>query len=343
MSRVAKSNKPTTMDAVLARIKETYRQMTPTYQAVAQYVLDHHQELAFASVARIGELTGISPATVVRFSDHLGLSGYSELQTLAQQSLRRGMDTVSQLQRTARRSDPHSLLALALRSDISNLERTLDSVSDQSFIHALELLASARTIHLIGLRSTFGLVRHFEFYLGWIGRDANVLRPGIGDLPEQILKVGSNDACVALSFRRYTRDTVEILRAVRKIGAKAVALTDSELSPIAEESDVTLPISVHFPAFYESRVAVLSVMNALVFGIALADRKRTLASLRRHEEAWSANDTYVNENFRFRLSEEIRAFAATDPRTMLTLRGRIKRHGKRQPLASNPKQRTGLR
>jgi len=312
------------MDAVLARIKETYRAMTPTFRAVAQYVLDHHHELAFASVAKIGELTRISPATVVRFADHLGLSGYTELQTLARQALRQEMNTVSQLRRTARQSDPHSLLALALRSDISNLERTLDMVADETFIRALEVLASARTIHLIGLRSTFGLVRHFEFYLGWIGRNANVLRPGIGDLPEQILKVGPRDACLALSFRRYTRDTLEILRAVRKTGAKTVALTDSDLAPIAEESDVALSISVRFPAFFESRVAVLSVMNALVFGIALADRKGTLAALRRHEEAWSVNNTYVDENFRPHLSAEIRAFAATDPRAMLMLRGKAR-------------------
>ena len=190
-----------------------------------------------------------------------------------------------------------------------NLEQTLDRVSEKTFAQALDILARARCIHLIGLRSTFGLVRHFESYLDWIGRKAQVLRPGIGDLPEQIMRIQPGDACIGFSFRRYTRETVEIFNAVRNAGALTIAMTDSELSPLADHADVTIVVPVHFPAFFESRVAALSIMNALVFGIALANRQQTLEALRRHEEAWSAHDTYFSESFRARFQAEIEAFA----------------------------------
>jgi DNA-binding MurR/RpiR family transcriptional regulator len=303
----------TTMDTVLSRIRETYRDMTPTCRVAADYVLEHHKELAFASVARIGKLAGISPATIVRFAEHLGLAGYSELQALARAALRQEVDTVSQLKRSSRDSEPSSLLAATLRADMANLERTLDQVSDATFTTAVEWLAGATTVHLVGLRSTYGLVRHLAFYLDWIGRNPKVLQPGIGDLPEQIMKVKPGDVCVALSFRRYTRDTIEIFRAARRAGAKTIALTDSELSPLAEHADLTLAISVQFLTFFESRVAVLSIMNALVYGIALADRNHTLEALQGHETAWLANGTYANEHFRTRFKAEIAAFAATEP------------------------------
>jgi DNA-binding MurR/RpiR family transcriptional regulator len=301
--------RPASMESVLERIRTNYPKMTPSYRALASYVLEHHQELAFASATQVARTAGASPASVVRFADHLGLSGYTQLQALARDSLRRQVNTVSQLRRTSRDRDPHSVLRTALQADIGNLEQSLRRISDKTFARAVDILAKARTIHLIGLRSTFGLVRHFEFYLGWIGRYANVLQPGIGDLPEQIMRVSSQDACVGFSFRRYTRDTVDIFTAAGNAGAITIAITDSELSPLAERAKLTLAIPVQFPAFFESRVAVLSVMNALVFGIALATRRDTLRNLQQHEDAWLKYDTYVNEDFRTRLDADVAAFA----------------------------------
>jgi DNA-binding MurR/RpiR family transcriptional regulator len=160
------------------------------------------------------------------------------------------------------------------------------------------------------LRSNFGLIQHFDFFLGWIGRRTNVLRPGIGEVPEQLMRVKPGDACVALSFRRYAKGTVEILKGVRKAGAKVIAMTDSELAPIAEDADATLVLPVDFPSFFQSHVAVLSLMNALIRGVAERDREFTLEALRRHETAWLANGIYVNGNIRARLKAEIDAFAA---------------------------------
>jgi DNA-binding MurR/RpiR family transcriptional regulator len=172
------------------------------------------------------------------------------------------------------------------------------------------MLAAARTVHLIGLRSTHGLVQHFAFYLGWIGHSARILAPGIGDLPEQLLAVAPGDVAVAFSFRRYTRETVEIFAAAKAAGASTIAISDSALSPLAQNADLTLAIPVEFPAFFESRTATLCIINALVLGIALTRRRETLAALKRHEGAWSANATYTNADFLRRFTADVAAFDA---------------------------------
>ena len=41
------------MASVLERIRHSYRDMTPTNRVLAEYVIEHHQELAFASAARV--------------------------------------------------------------------------------------------------------------------------------------------------------------------------------------------------------------------------------------------------------------------------------------------------
>jgi DNA-binding MurR/RpiR family transcriptional regulator len=307
----SKDDEQPSLTSVLDRIKRAYPQMTPTYQAVAEYMLAKPQDLAFASTSAIAKRAGTSPATVVRFADHVGLSGFAELQGIARSSLRREIDTVSQLKRTARRHDARSVLQTSIHADINNLERVLEQISEDNFMRAVAAVAGAGTTHLVGLRSTFGLVLHFEFYLSLIGCRTNVLKPGIGDLPEQIMCVGKKDVCIIVSFGRYARDAIEIFKAAKARGATTVAITDSELSPPAQHADLVLVVPVEFPAFFESRVALLTLINALVFGVALADRRRTMKSLKAREQAWRDHKTYLREDVGRPFTPESEAFAGT--------------------------------
>lgn len=302
-----------TIGDILDVIRARYQDMTPAYRGIANYVMDHHHELAFASAARVASLAGSSAATVVRFAESLGLSGFTALQAAARKGLQGEVNTVARLERALEQPDSVSLYEAALRADIANLESMLSRRPFDTFEDAVTLLASARRIHLVGLRSTYGLVRHFESYLSWIGRSACLLTPGIGDLPEQLLGVEAGDVCVAISLRRYTRATLQIAEAAKSNGAAVLAITDSELSPLSALARTTLLVPVQFPAFFESKTGVLSVMNALLLGLAYADRQRTLTALKRHERSWLGQETYVHEGFRPRLIAHLEALAAGDP------------------------------
>jgi DNA-binding MurR/RpiR family transcriptional regulator len=281
--------------------------MTPTYRRIAEYVIQHHQELAFAPASRVASTVGSSAATVVRFANFLGLSGYAELQSLVRNEIRNGPDTVAELERAIQRRGQSSILRNSLRADIKNLEAMVVSEQDETFEKIVNELSAAPTIHLAGLRSNNGLIRHFASYLGWIGRSANIVEPGVGDLPEQFMRIKEGDACLGLSCRRYARSSLEIFSHARELGATTIALTDSELSPLVEHAAQSLIIPVHFPAFFESKVAILSVMNALLFGLALANRKRTIKSLLDHETHWVRDNIYINESF-LKLKADIEVF-----------------------------------
>jgi DNA-binding MurR/RpiR family transcriptional regulator len=294
--------------AVLDKIRESHRNMTPTYQRIAQYVNDHHEDLAFASSAQVAAAVGSSAATVVRFAMALGLSGYAELQALVRREIRNGTDTVAELEHAIKNDDHSSILQNLLRADITNLEVMAASGQDQTFNKMVTALAEAPTIHLLGLRSSNGLMRHLALYLGWIGRSASVIEPGIGDLPEQFMLLQPHDVCLGLSCRRYVRSSVKIFARIRELGVRTIALTDSELSPLIEHAVHALIVPVRYPAFFESKTAILSVMNALLFGLALVDRERTIASLKEHEVKWVAHNTYFNESF-MKLKADIEVFA----------------------------------
>jgi DNA-binding MurR/RpiR family transcriptional regulator len=272
--------------AAIERIKANYNGMSQTDKALAAYVLEHHREIAFSSVARVGRAVKLSPATVVRFANHLGLSGYAELQSLARQALRAEVDTVSKLQNISSQSTPQSLFHEVLQADVNNLQLATRSISDEVFVKTVKTLASAETIYVVGLRSTFGLAHHAAHMFNEIGRSARLLQPGIGDLPEQLMNISSRDVCVGVSLVRYATQTLSILETARGRGAAIITITDSEVSPPAVMSDINLVVPVESPAFFESKVAAFSVLSALVLSVAIETRESTLDALRRRELEW---------------------------------------------------------
>ncbi len=305
-----KSQPNKTMDDLIFVSRQKFADMSPSFRNIATYVVDHRRELAFVSAARVGALTGSSAATVVRFGEYLGLTGFAELQSIAQADLYAEVNTVSMLESTVRTFEPASLLATAIRADIANLEAMLTELQAEEFENAVAMLNEARRIYLVGLRSSFGLMLHLQAYLSWIGRTVVVLKPGVGDLPDQLMDIGHADVCVAFSQRRYARATVEIAKSVKDKGARILGITDSPVSPIACLSDEHLLVPVDFPTFFDSKTAAMTMMNALIFGLAVADRARSLAALKRLEEVWYDQKTYVNyESFRARLAENVAAFA----------------------------------
>ncbi|MBI2160943.1 MAG: MurR/RpiR family transcriptional regulator [Candidatus Rokubacteria bacterium] len=284
--------------------------MSPAYRRLADYFVERPYELAFLSAADLGRSLRLSAATVVRFAESLGLRGYSDLRAILRAGLRHEFSTVVRLERTSRASGGESLLRRSLGADIANLERTGELVADPAFQRAVDILSKARVVHFVGLRSTLGLAHVFSFYLDMIGRPTRVIVPGVGDLVEQLLGVRPEDAGVAISFRRYTRQTVEVFREVERAGASTVAITDSELSPLAEFADVCLCVGVRFPSFFESFVGALGLINGLLTGIALARPRETREALRRREAAWAQANTYLDGAFPGGFRTRVEAFEA---------------------------------
>src|SRR5207244_86417 len=133
----------------------------------------------------------------------------------------------------------------------------------------------------------------FAFNLDLIGRHARVLSLGVGDLPEQLLQMRAGDACLAITFLRYSAQIREVLEHARMIGTPIIGITNSELLYVAEYADILLPVAVKYPSIQESRVAALSVINSLTTGIALLHPKATAESMRRHEAMWAKMNTYL--------------------------------------------------
>ena len=127
-------------------------------------------------------------------------------------------------------------------------------------------------------------------------RLANMLvQNGIGDVFEEIARIGSDDVLVGISFPRYSTRTLECMRFARQNGAQVIGLTDGDMSPLRDASDVCLCASTDMASFVDSLAAPLSVINALIVSVGLSRRDDLAAHFRRLEGIWNAHSVYIDK------------------------------------------------
>ena len=61
------------------KIQDAYDSLSPRFQRLAQYILENTLDVGFMTATELGSRVSVDPATVVRFAQELGYTGYREL------------------------------------------------------------------------------------------------------------------------------------------------------------------------------------------------------------------------------------------------------------------------
>lgn len=281
------------MNSLERRLRDAYATLSRNQRTLAEYIAERPDEAAFLTAVELGHRVGVSESTVVRFASAIGLSGYPQLQRAIQEQLKQRLSTVERM-RVGRSEvqQPGDLVRAVWANDVANIHRTYEGLDRDDFDAAVHMLAAARRVYVIGLRTSACVAVLLTTALHYVGIEAHHVDMGHGDFWERLDRAGPDDVVVGMSVPRYTRWTTDMLRHVRREGLRTIVLTDSPMSPLAEFADVTLPAATDFNAFIESFAAPLSLVNALVLGVALHDEGRTLESLRRRETLWRERGLY---------------------------------------------------
>ena len=269
------------------------RKLTPSQARVAEYVLREPDEVVFLSAVELSRRLGLSDATIIRLAQALGFSGFSEFKNHLRSKLMARLDTVSRLKQSATRiRSVADVLPNVCRADLSNLKTLAETISLDTFCRVVEELHGRDRIHIIGLRSAHTLAVFLTSAMRYLGREVHLVVPGAGDIWADLGRPDADSLLVAMSFPRYTSLTVEVTEYFREAGAAIISLTDSSQSPIAQLADYALFCPYRIESHMESFVAPLSLLNALVSGVAFLDGEKSISGLRRMEELWESRGIY---------------------------------------------------
>jgi len=275
-----------------ARLRRQLTHAGSAQRRIAAYVLAHADDVAFSSASDLASACGASAATVVRFAQGLGFSGFPAFRQALQLTLRARLSLPERLERRPRPSDddPQARARASLALDARLLGHAADTVGAATLVSIAEQLTRARHVHVVGLRGSSALADLLGLLLRKAGLDARSHTCGDVTLFDELRHLDEADVMVVFSFARYARRATDALELARGRAASTIAITDSPLSPPARAAERALVVGVASLAFQHSYVAAVAVINALLALVTLADEARTMASLADFERVLPADE-----------------------------------------------------
>lgn len=278
---------------LLEKINSQYSDFSKGQKRIADYIKNHCAEAAYMTAQGLGEAAEVSESTVVRFAIELGFDGYPELHRAMQETLRVSLTSVQRMEVANTRYTEENVLDTVLNADAERIRLTLDSIDRKAFSDAVDAIAEAGKVFVLGMRSSYSLAEFVQYNLGLILPNVQLVHnAGGSEIFEHLMSIGKGDVLIAISFPRYSKRIVNAVDFANDQGARVVSITDSEASPIAGGAYAPLYCAGDMASFADSLVAPMSVINALLAAIGFKKKEQVTDSLRRLEEAWDKYNVY---------------------------------------------------
>ncbi len=282
---------------LLVRIDAKMNTFSKGQKLIAEFIEQHYDRAAFLTASKLGELVGVSESTVVRFATELGYSGYPELQKAMQEMIKDKLTSVQRIEVTAAKIGDGNVLDTVLNQDIQKIRRTLEETSREDFENAVNAIISAENIYIFGVRSASSLANflgyYFDLILGNVHIVTNSSRSG---MYEALLRISEKDAIVGISFPRYSRTAAEAMNFAKSRGASTIAITDSMLSPLAQNSESVLVARSDMASVVDSLVAPLSLINALIVATVIKKKDEVKETFEILENVWNEQGVYTSSH-----------------------------------------------
>jgi DNA-binding MurR/RpiR family transcriptional regulator len=272
------------MTDLVHRLEAHAATLPPAERRVAEVVAADPGVAAFATVAELGRRASTSGATVVRLAERLGYDGWVGLQAVARAGLDQQLRPATERIREATSGD---VLSETAEREADNVRRTLAGVDRAAFETAIGHLADPkRAVHVVAGDAEAGIGSFLADALDLLRPHVHRVSGSPTAVARHLAHAQRGDIVVAVDLRRYERWVLDAASLAADGGAVVVAITDSVLSPLAQQASVTFVVRAEGAGPFDSHVGTLALVNALVSGVARTRRRPAATRLDKVEAAW---------------------------------------------------------
>ncbi|MCI8805184.1 MAG: MurR/RpiR family transcriptional regulator [Clostridiales bacterium] len=284
---------------LLNTIQQKVPELSKGQKRIAKFLIEDYDKAIYLTASKLGEVTGVSESTVVRFAIELGFDGYPKLQRALVDLVKTKLTASQRIQVSSDRMErsDKSILKAILESDSERIHRTLNEIDENVFKKCVNEIISAKKVYVFGGRSSFSLASFLHFYLNLMLNDVILINSYAStEIFEQIYKMDNDDLFIGISFPRYSQRTIRAMEYAGKRGASTIAITDSKVSPLIKYSDLSLTARSDMVSFVDSLVAPMSVINALLVGISVSKKDDLIKNLDNLERIWNEYQVYTSNS-----------------------------------------------
>lgn len=271
---------------------------------LANFVVQNYRRVAFMTARQLAQECGVSESTVMRFVTTLGYTGYPDFLRTLQGIVNNELTAVERLEITPqgkeergrlRRRGNERLVRKIILKEIENLKGLHNQLSEEEFDRAVEEIIKAKRVIIIGFRVSASLVIYFGYILKKVKEMVFVITHGGSTVYDQIGSLEKDSLIVAICFRRYPSELIDVLRYCKNRGLRILAITDSMVSPVAAMADLIQVVEYAGESFVDNFAAPICFINGLIAETAMRNKKKSLSMLNKLEKIAEEQKIYFRK------------------------------------------------
>lgn len=267
-------------------ITDHYSALRQSEKKVADYILEHAEEVIHASVSELADQAAVSEPTVIRFSRALGFKGYQDFKIRLAQSF---LPPARAIHETVNEGEEvPELVQKVFEANAKAIKRTLSTLDFAETQAAIDELVKAKRICFFGLggSAVVAMDAYHKFFR--IGTPCEWYCDAHMALMSAAI-MGPGDVLVAISHSGSSRDVVDVLEAAAAAGALTMAIVSHSKSPVSKVAKRNLVVASSEMAYrfepMASRIAQLCVVDVLSVGVSMARSAEVVANLTKSRKA----------------------------------------------------------
>jgi DNA-binding MurR/RpiR family transcriptional regulator len=227
------------------RIPEYYEALTPGFRKLADFIMQNTLDAAFLTASELARRVGVDPATVVRFSQEIGYSGFRELSREIKRYVR---DQVTSTYREAKEAKSEEDIINVILDNAEQQIQRFRTTETQELAKATQILKEASHIWITGEFTSHDMAAYLARSLDpTVGIPASFFQPSISETAATIARMNPGDVLLSLVIGIPGLDTGYAVQLARQKGLRTVCLTNTGTILAARESDVTVIVPSKSP------------------------------------------------------------------------------------------------
>jgi Transcriptional regulators len=272
--------------SILEAIKRELPHLSGQQQKIGLFLLEHSEVLGLLSISELATRAEVSESTIIRFCRALGYKGFLEFSRSVQRVVEKEISHAGYFRDSldAERAAPLQKVSKTLvETDLANLTRLSQNFPSESVRLVVEHMLRCERISILGRMSAYPLTIYFEQLLSKITDKVEILSNSEVIQAATVARMNENSLVFCIAFPRYPRTIVQLAAIAKSKGATVIGITNNELSPIAQYSDVLLPMPVSIVSYIDLVTPVMTLINVICTEFGHAQHDTTERRLRDYD------------------------------------------------------------
>jgi DNA-binding MurR/RpiR family transcriptional regulator len=265
---------------VIDRLRAVVPALPPAARRIAIFIVEHAADVVHMSVTEVAERAGASEGSVVALCQQIGARGFQQLKLAIARDLVQPVQFIHE--DLDRDDDTQTVVEKVFRANLQALQDTLKVLDASAMARAVEIIRTAERVEVYGIGSAAPIAEDANYRLLRIG----IASKAVVDSHVQAISASLTSpqvATITISHSGSTHETVAATRLAREAGARTIVITNYGRSPIQEHAELVLATMAKETSFrteaMTSRIAQLSIVDALIAALALANYERAVATI----------------------------------------------------------------